>query len=71
MKPQTKRVLAQLKRRSLTALEALDRVGTDRLAARVWEIMQAFGRASVERRWVTTGDGTRYARYFWRGGGAA
>lgn len=67
MKPQTRKVLSLLKRRSLTPLEALERVGTDRLAARVYEIRQRFGRGSVERRWDTTEDGRRFARYYWRG----
>lgn len=71
MKPGTRRVLSVLKRRSLTPQEALRAVGTDRLAARVWEIRQVFGRTSIERKWERTEDGTRFARYFWRGDKAA
>jgi hypothetical protein len=67
MKPQTKRVLSALKRRSLTPMEALSHIGTDSLAQRVWEIRKDFGHASVERRWEYTRDGRRFARYFWRG----
>jgi hypothetical protein len=66
MKPQTKRVLSLLKRRSLTPAEARKRIGTDRLAARVREIREEFGHASVERRWEIHPEG-RHARYFWRG----
>jgi len=66
MKPQTKRVLALLKRRSLTPAEAREWVGSDRLAARIREIRQAYGYASVERRWEPHPEG-RHARYLWRG----
>jgi hypothetical protein len=66
MKTQTKKVLAILKKRSLTPAEARERVGTDRLAARIWEIRQQFGHASVEKRTEVNASG-RHARYFWRG----
>lgn len=70
MKPQTKRTLAVLKRRSLTPAEARELVGTDRLSARVYEIRKVFGRTSVERKWEPNANG-RHARFFWRGERAA
>lgn len=61
MKPQTRQVLSYLSRgRSLTALQALDRLGCLRLAARIDELRDAgYG---VQTRLVREG-GRRFARY--------
>lgn len=61
MKPQTADVLSYLKRgRSLTALEALDRLGCARLAARVDELR---GAGYEIRTQYVRQDGKRFARY--------
>lgn len=64
MKPQTLLVLAYLRsrgRRGVTALEALDEVGTSRLAARVAEL-RAEG-YEIDSTYVTTPGGKRIVRY--------
>ena len=69
MKPQTKHVLRVLRRRSLTPAKARELIGTDRLAARIREIREQYGRAAVETRYEVNANG-RHARYFWRGDAA-
>lgn len=58
---QREAVLAALKRGPLTPLEALERIGTMRLAARVGELRQQGHAISVER--YVTPSGKRVARY--------
>ena len=58
---QRDRILAHLKSgKPLTGLEALDRFGCFRLAARIGELRESGYR--IERTWVQKGD-KRYARY--------
>lgn len=64
MKPSTARTLDALRRRGaegLTALTALDIVGTFRLGARVWELKTSGH--DIETQWETTPHGARIARY--------
>jgi hypothetical protein len=64
VKPATARTLRVLRARGadgLTPGEARELVGTDRLAARVWEL-EAEG-YSITRTLVTVGQGARVARY--------
>jgi len=64
MKPSTTRTLAVLRQRGsrgLTPLDALELVGTQRLAARVFEL-EAEG-YRIERTLETTPRGARVARY--------
>jgi hypothetical protein len=64
MKPQTRRTLAVLRSRGadgLTPLEALELVGTQRLAARVYELEAAGYR--ITRTLVDIPRGGRVARY--------
>lgn len=67
LKPQAKAVLRVLKRRSLTPAQARDMIGTDRLAARVCEIRDKYGHTCIETRRELNDNGSRHARYFWRG----
>ena len=63
-KPQTLRTLAVLRNRGeegMTALDALEWVGTQRLAARVDELRRE-GHV-IEREMVRTRNGARIARY--------
>jgi hypothetical protein len=64
VKPQTERTLRVLQDRGifgLTPLEALELVGTQRLAARVYEL-EAEG-YRITRTLITTPRGARVARY--------
>ena len=64
MKPQTQRTLAVLRNRGaggMTALDALEWVGTARLAARVDELRKEGHR--IERDMIRTRGGTHVARY--------
>ena len=63
MKPSAHAVLELLRRHpeGVTALTALDEVGSFRLGARVFELREAGYR--VETDWVTTASGKRIARY--------
>ena len=57
---QKSRILSHLKKRPITALQALRLYGTLRLAARICELRdQGWG---VDTEWVTTGD-KRIAKY--------
>lgn len=66
MKPQTRAVLELLERHpeGVTALTALDEVGTFRLGARIWEL-KADGH-DIETAWYLTPSGKRIARYLLR-----
>lgn len=68
LKPQAQLALRLLiERGSLTTLEALDAGAGIRLPARIKEIRKAFGDDGVvETQWERT-NGSRYARYVWRG----
>jgi len=63
MKPATRATLDLLRRHpeGVTALTALDEIGSFRLGARVFEIKQDGW--EVETRWETTTSGKRIARY--------
>jgi len=63
MKPGTRAVLELLRRNpeGVTALDALDAVGSFRLGARIYEL-KAEG-YEVETAWATTANGKRIARY--------
>lgn len=63
MKPQTAATLALLRRRpdGVTALDALDTIGSFRLGARVWELKAAG--YEIETDLITTPAGKRIARY--------
>ena len=64
MKPNTRQVLELLRERGeagVTPLDALDRVGSFRLGARIWEL-KAEG-YDVETDMVRTATGKRIARY--------
>jgi len=71
VKPQTAAVLRALRGLgSLTPHEARFHLGCDRLAARVAEIRDEYGRASVEKITevaITSHGEKRFARYVWRG----
>lgn len=58
---QTNQILAALKRGPLTPLEALERYGVLRLAARVAELRERGHAVSVER--VKVGKNKRVAKY--------
>ena len=65
MKPQTRAVLDWLRDGgSITDREADRLWGIRRLAARVREIREAFGKDAVRTTWETRG-GVRFARYRW------
>lgn len=63
MKPGTRACLELLRRHpeGVTALTALDEVGSFRLGARVWELREAG--YDVASKLVTTASGKRIARY--------
>ncbi|HET6493903.1 MAG TPA: helix-turn-helix domain-containing protein [Thermoleophilia bacterium] len=64
MKPQTLRTLAVLRNRGeegMTALDALEWVGTQRLAARIDELRKEGHR--IERDMIRTRNGAHVARY--------
>ena len=64
MKPQTQRTLAVLRNRGaegMTVLDALEWIGTQRLAARVDELRREGH--DIEREMVRTRNGARIARY--------
>ena len=64
MKPQTERTLSVLRNRGaegMTALDALEWVGTQRLAARVDELRREGH--DIEREMVRTRNGAHVARY--------
>lgn len=62
LKDQTRQVLRVLRERgSLTPREALETVGTDRLAARIYELRQAGYKVSTKRE--PNGNGGHHARY--------
>lgn len=63
MKPGTRAVLDLLRRHpeGVTALTALDEVGSFRLGARIWEL-KAEG-YDIETLWYLTKSGKRIARY--------
>lgn len=58
---QTARILALLRQGPLTPLDALDRAGSFRLGARIWELRhQGY---EIRTEWLTTSNGSRIARY--------
>jgi hypothetical protein len=63
MKPQTRATLELLREfpEGVTALDALDRIGSFRLGARVWEL-RADGYA-IDSELTRTASGKRIARY--------
>lgn len=65
MKPQTKRVGDYLLRHGkITPLEALNKLGTMRLGARIYELRQEGFAITRLMKWVRTRDGeTRVAEY--------
>lgn len=63
MKPQTAATLALLRAHpeGVTALDALDTIGSFRLGARIWELKAAG--YDIETDLITTHSGKRIARY--------
>ncbi len=66
-KSQNERILAALRRGPLTPMQALQRFGCFRLAARIWEIKERGWlpdpEDDIRTEYVTTKSGARVARY--------